>query len=133
MPLVIGALKRLEMVRTMPELREKLWENVHALQNGLRENNFDIGQTTACVTPVWLHGTVGEAGALVQDMRETYDVFCSVVLYPMIPKGTIILRLIPTAAHSLEDVKYTIDAFSEVRKKLEDKVYLEKGVEITTD
>lgn len=133
MPFVIGALKRLEMVRTMPELREKLWENVHALQNGLRENNFDIGQTTACVTPVWLHGTVGEAGALVQDMRETYDVFCSVVLYPMIPKGTIILRLIPTAAHSLEDVKYTINAFSEVRKKLEDKVYLEKGAEITTD
>jgi glycine C-acetyltransferase len=133
MPLVIGALKRLEMVRTMPELREKLWENVNALQNGLRENNFDIGQTTACVTPVWLHGTVGEAGALVQDMRETYDVFCSVVLYPMIPKGTIILRLIPTAAHSLDDVKYTINAFSEVRQKLEDKVYLEKGVEITTD
>lgn len=133
MPLVIGALKRLEMVRTMPELRKKLWENVHALQNGLRENNFDIGLTTACVTPVWLHGTVGEAGALVQDMRETYDVFCSVVLYPMIPKGTIILRLIPTAAHSLEDVKYTIKAFSEVRQKLEDKVYLEKGAEITAD
>lgn len=133
MPLVIGALKRLDLIRSKPELREKLWENVRALQQGLRENNFDIGLTTACVTPVWMHGTVGEAGALVQDMRETYNVFCSVVLYPMIPKGTIILRLIPTAAHSLEDVKYTINAFSEVRKKLEAGIYLEKGVEITTD
>lgn len=133
MPLVIGALKRLEMVKTMPELREKLWENVNALQSGLREHNFDIGETTACVTPVWLHGTVGEAGALVMDMRETYDVFCSVVLYPMIPKGTIILRMIPTAAHSLDDVAHTINAFSEVRKKLEAGIYLKKGVELTAD
>ncbi len=133
MPMVIGGLKRLEMLRSMPELRERLWRNVNALQNGLREAGFDIGDTTACVTPVYMKGTVGEAGALVRDIRENHGIFCSVVLYPIIPKGMILLRLIPTAAHSLEDIEETLAAFKAVRKKLEAGIYLEEGKAITTD
>lgn len=133
MPMVIGGLKRLEMLRTMPELREKLWRNVNALQNGLREAGFDIGDTSACVTPVYMKGTVGEAGALVRDIRENFGIFCSVVLYPIIPKGMILLRLIPTAAHSMEDIEITLEAFKAVRKKLEAGIYLEEGKAITMD
>lgn len=133
MPLVIGALKRLDMIRTMPELREKLWRNVNMLQNGLRERGFDIGNTSACVTPVYMHGSVGEAAELTKDMRENHNIFCSMVVYPVIPKGMILLRLIPTAAHSEEDIRLTLDAFEAVKAKLKDGTYqrlaMESGLE----
>ncbi len=127
MPLVVGNLKRLEMLRTMPELREKLWRNVHMLQNGLREAGFDLGTTSSCVTPVYMHGSVSEVANLVYDMRENYHVFCSPVMYPIIPKGILLLRLIPTAAHSEQDVQETIDAFKACRAKL-DKGEYERGM-----
>ena len=127
MPMVKGALKRLDMLRTMPELREKLWHNVKRLQSGLTEAGFDIGNTGACVTPVFMKGTIGEAGALVKDIRENYGIFCSVVLPPVIPKGQVILRLIPTAAHSDADIDETLEAFKAVRSKLEEGIYLEMG------
>lgn len=123
MAMVKGALKRLDMLRTMPELKEKLWENVNALQSGLKENGFNIGNTNTCVTPVFLEGDIPEAMALVQDLRENYGIFCSIVVYPVIPKGMILLRLIPTAAHTLDDVKETIAAFSAIRDKLEKGIY----------
>jgi glycine C-acetyltransferase len=118
MPMVVGAMKRLELIRTRPELREKLWTIVKALQSGLKENGFDIGNTASPVTPVFLKGGVGEATQLVQDMREHYGLFCSIVIYPVVPKGVIMLRLIPTAVHTLEDVKYTIDTFKIIKQKL---------------
>jgi len=123
MPMVIGALKRLDMLRTMPELKEKLWENVHALQNGLKDQGFNIGKTNTCVTPVFLEGDIPEAMAMVNDLRENYGIFCSIVVYPVIPKGLILLRLIPTSTHNLEDVKVTIEAFSAIRSKLEGGIY----------
>jgi glycine C-acetyltransferase len=123
MAMVKGALKRLDMLRTMPELKAKLWENVNALQNGLKENGFNIGKTNTCVTPVFLEGDIPEAMAMVNDLRENYAIFCSIVVYPVIPKGLIILRLIPTAAHTLEDVKETIESFSAIREKLEKGIY----------
>ena len=123
MQLVKGALKRLDLLRTRPELKAKLWENVNALQNGLKEHGFDIGTTQSCVTPVYLKGSIPEAMALVQDLRENYGIFCSIVVYPVIPKGLILLRLIPTATHSLEDVAITLKAFSGIREKLENGTY----------
>lgn len=123
MVLVQGALKRLEMLRTMPELKAKLWENVHALQDGLKERGFDIGTTQSCVTPVYLNGTVLEAMVLVKDLRENHGIFCSIVVYPVIPKGLILLRLIPTSSHTLDDVAKTLDAFSAIREKLTSGVY----------
>lgn len=123
MAMVKGALKRLDMIRTMPELQEKLWENVNALQNGLVEKGFNIGSTNTCVTPVFLEGEIPEAMALVNDLRENYKIFCSIVVYPVIPKGMILLRLIPTAAHTLENVHETIAAFSAIREKLQSGVY----------
>lgn len=123
MPMVIGALKRLELLRTRPELREKLWHVVDKLQSGLREQGFDLGVTNSCVTPVYFKGGVTEATNVVMDLRENFNVFCSVVAYPVIPKGQIMLRLIPTAMHTEEDVEYTIKAFSEVRRKLEEGKY----------
>jgi glycine C-acetyltransferase len=123
MPMVIGALKRFELLSTQPELRDKLWTIVHALQNGLRERGFNIGTTKSPVTPVILSGSVSEATNLVVDLRENYNLFCSVVIYPVIPKGTLILRLIPTATHSLEDVDYTLNVFSAIKDKLDNKVY----------
>ncbi|MCX2839783.1 aminotransferase class I/II-fold pyridoxal phosphate-dependent enzyme [Salinimicrobium sp. MT39] len=123
MQLVIGALKRLEMLKTMPELKEKLWENVNALQNGLKSRGFDIGTTQSCVTPVYLQGSIPEAMALVNDLRENHGIFCSIVVYPVIPKGLILLRLIPTAAHTLEDVEATLTAFSAIRERLENGTY----------
>mgnify|MGYP003313519348 FL=1 len=107
MQLVKGALKRLDLLRTNPKLKSKLWENVNALQNGLKKSGFDIGNTQSCVTPVYLKGSIPEAMALVQDLRENYGIFCSIVVYPVIPKGMILLRLIPTATHTLEDVDIT--------------------------
>ncbi len=123
MQLVVGALKRLDMLRTMPELKEKLWRNVHALQNGLRDKGFDLGTTQSCVTPVYLKGSIPEAMALVKDLRESHGVFCSIVVYPVIPKGLILLRLIPTASHTLEDVTETVTAFSAIRARLENGTY----------
>lgn len=119
MPMVFGALKRLDMLRTMPELREKLWEVVNALQSGLKEAGFDIGKTESPVTPVYMHGGIIEATNLILDLRENYGIFCSMVIYPVVPKGDILLRLIPTAMHNLDDVKRTIDAFTTCRTKLE--------------
>jgi len=123
MAMVKGALKRLDMIRTMPELKDKLWENVDALQSGLKDNGFDIGNTNTCVTPVFLKGDIPEAMAMVNDLRENYGIFCSIVVYPVIPKGLIILRLIPTATHTLDDVKVTIESFSAIRSKLEGGIY----------
>ena len=123
MQLVKGALKRLDMLRTMPELKEKLWENVNALQGGLKERGFDIGTTQSCVTPVYLKGSIPEAMALVKDLRENHGVFCSIVVYPVIPKGLILLRLIPTTTHTMTDITETLDAFSAIRERLENGTY----------
>ena len=123
MQLVKGALKRLDMLRTRPEFKIKLWENVNALQNGLKESGFDIGTTQSCVTPVYLKGSIPEAMALVKDLRENFGIFCSIVVYPVIPKGLILLRLIPTATHTMEDIKITLKAFSGIREKLENGTY----------
>lgn len=133
MAMVKGALKRLDMIRTMPELREKLWENVNALQNGLVEKGFNIGQTNTCVTPVFLEGDIPEAMAMVNDLRENYGIFCSIVVYPVIPKGMILLRLIPTAAHTLEDVEETIKAFSSIREKLKTGIYKRIAAALMSD
>lgn len=118
MPAVIGALKRLELIRTQPELRENLWKIVRALQSGLKETGFDIGSTNSPVTPVYMKGGVAEGTRLTFDLRENYQLFCSIVVYPVIPKGMLILRLIPTAVHTVADVEYTLSAFDEVSKKL---------------
>lgn len=123
MPMVIGLLKRLELLKNNPELREKLWLIATTLQKGLRERGFDLGVTDTVVTPVFLKGELLEATALTMDLRENYGIFCSIVVYPVIPKGMIELRLIPTAAHSLEDVQRTLDAFSEVSEKLKNGHY----------
>ena len=120
---VKGALKRLDMLRSRPELKAKLWENVNALQSGLKERGFDIGTTSSCVTPVYLNGSIPEAMALVKDLRENHGIFCSIVVYPVIPKGLILLRMIPTATHTLEDVAITLDAFSAIRERLENGTY----------
>lgn len=123
MQLVVGALKRLDMLRTMPELKNKLWENVNALQTGLKNRGFDIGTTTSCVTPVFLNGSIPEAMALVRDLRENYGIFCSIVVYPVIPKGLILLRMIPTTSHTLEDVNETLNAFDAIRERLTNGTY----------
>ena len=123
MPMVIGGLKRLELIRTMPELKAKLWTVVENLQNGLREAGFDLGRTNSAVTPVFMKGGINEATNMVYDLRENYGIFCSMVVYPVIPKGEIILRLMPTAMHTSEDVKVTLDAFKKVREKLENGKY----------
>uniref|UniRef100_UPI0030D7CC80 aminotransferase class I/II-fold pyridoxal phosphate-dependent enzyme n=1 Tax=uncultured Roseivirga sp. TaxID=543088 RepID=UPI0030D7CC80 len=118
MPFVIGGLKRLEIIKNEPQHKEKLWKIVNALQGGLQEKGFSIGTTKSCVTPVVLNGTVGEAASLSKDLRENFNIFCSVVIYPVVPKGMIILRLIPTASHSMEDVNETIAAFEAIKGKL---------------
>ncbi len=123
MPLVIGGLKRLEMIRNKPELREKLRTIASALQEGLKKRGFNIGNTESPVTPVVLSGDTPEGTNLTHDLRENFNIFCSVVAYPVIPKGMIILRLIPTAVHTLEDVEYTLDAFSQVKSKLDKGAY----------
>ena len=118
MPFVVGGLKRLELIRKHPELKDKLWENVNYLQNGLRNRGFSCGDSNTCVTPVYMNGEVEEAMAMVKDLRENHSVFCSIVVYPVIPKGMIILRLIPTAVHTREDIDQTLDAFEKVSHKL---------------
>ena len=119
MPMVMGALKRLDLIRNHPEFQQKLWTITRALQNGFRERGFNIGATNSPVTPVFLNGSIPEACNLVVDLRENHNLFCSVVVYPVIPKGEMILRIIPTAVHTLEDVEYTLNCFSSIRGKLE--------------
>ncbi|MEM1320330.1 MAG: pyridoxal phosphate-dependent aminotransferase family protein [Bacteroidota bacterium] len=130
MPIVVGAIKRLQMLREQPEFKNKLWENVHALQNGLKDRGYDIGNTNSCVTPVYMHGSVEEAMNLVYDLRENHRIFCSIVVYPVIPKGMILLRLIPTASHTMQDIEDTLDAFDAVSGKLKEGAY--KNVEVST-
>ena len=123
MPVVAGAIKRLEMLRTEPEHKDKLWEIATALQDGLRKAGFDLGVTNSAVTPVFLKGSLGEATNITMDLRENYNIFCSIVVYPVVPKEVIMLRLIPTSLHTLEDVEYTIETFKKVKVKLEAKEY----------
>jgi glycine C-acetyltransferase len=122
-PMVIGGLKRLELLINNSELRDQLWNIVHHLQDGLIKQGFNLGNTNSPVTPVYLSGSVAEGSNVVMDLRENYNIFCSIVIYPVIPKGQLLIRLIPTAAHTIEDVEYTIKAFTEVRKKLDDGKY----------
>lgn len=126
MPIVIGAMKRLELLRTQPQLRENLWKIVKALQSGLRAQGFNLGRTESPVTPVFLSGEEHQAGQLIIDLRENYGIFCSVVVYPVVPKGIIMLRIIPTAVHTIDDVNRTIIAFGEVAKKLNEGLYNQK-------
>lgn len=129
----VGALKRLQMLRTMPELKEKLWRNVNALQNGLKQRGFNIGDTNTCVTPVYLNGSIPEAMMMVNDLRENYGIFLSIVVYPVIPKDIILLRMIPTASHTLEDINQTLEAFEAIREKLTNGTYLRIASEKTVD
>jgi glycine C-acetyltransferase len=128
MPLVVGNLKRLELLKTRPELKARLWENATKLQNGLRERGFDIGNTDSVVTPVYMKGGVEEATAMVMDIRENFHIFCSIVVYPVIPKGHIIYRLIPTSVHTDEDIQKTLEAFSETKKKLDAGAYKAEAI-----
>ncbi len=130
MPIVMGNMKRLEMLRDEPEHREKLWTVVRALQSGLRERGFNLGATSSCVTPVFLSGGNNEAGNLIIDLRENFNIFCSAVIYPVVPKDVIMLRLIPTAAHTLEDVEETITAFSTVQEKLKSGYYAQNAIQV---
>jgi glycine C-acetyltransferase len=123
MPLVIGALKRLELLRNKPELREKLWQIVTAMQTGLIERGFNIGMTSSPVTPILFKGGVGEAANMAMDLRENYNIFCSVVIYPVVPKDVIMFRIIPTAAHSMEDVERTLNVFAALKEKLDNGYY----------
>ncbi len=128
LPLVIGALKRLELMRNHPEFKDKLWEITHALQNGLRTAGFEIGKTNSPVTPVFMNGSIPEATNLILDLRENFNIFCSMVVYPVVPKGIIILRIIPTAVHTMDDVNYTIDAFSKIVGKLKSGQYMSEKI-----
>ncbi len=128
MPMVIGALKRLELLKTKSELRENLWKIVKKLQNGLKEKGFNLGETESPVTPVILQGNVPEATNIVLDLRENYAIFCSIVVYPVVPKGTILIRIIPTAVHTEQDVDETIEAFAQVREKLKAGKYASEKI-----
>ncbi|PDH47381.1 MAG: 8-amino-7-oxononanoate synthase [Bacteroidetes bacterium MED-G13] len=130
MQLVEGVLKRLEIIKTRPEIKQKLWKNVENLQSGLKSRGFDIGTTQSCVTPVYLKGSVPEAMCLVKDLRENYKIFCSIVVYPVIPKGLILLRLIPTASHDINDINETLDAFSAIRDKLVSGEYKRESLKL---
>ncbi|WP_207430474.1 aminotransferase class I/II-fold pyridoxal phosphate-dependent enzyme [Sabulibacter ruber] len=130
MPLVVGALKRLELLRTKPELKDNLWKVVNALQSGLREKGFNIGTTQSPVTPVLLNGQIPDATALTLDLRENYSIFCSIVVYPVVPKDVIMLRLIPTAVHTMEDVAETIAAFEAISSKLDKGLYTKSSVAV---
>ncbi|CAN1489696.1 BioF 7-keto-8-aminopelargonate synthetase and related enzymes [Flavobacteriaceae bacterium] len=129
----IGSLKRLELLRNSSEIKDKLWVNVNALQNGLKEKGFNIGDTNTCITPVYLEGSVPEAMIMVNDLRENYGIFLSIVIYPVIPKGIILLRMIPTTSHTLSDVDETLTAFEAIREKLENGTYKEIADRTTVD
>ena len=128
MPVVESALLRLRMLKTMPELKDNLWNNVNNLQKGLKNAGFDIGSTNSCVTPVYMKGSVEEAMKLVHDLRENHRVFCSIVVYPVVPKGVILLRLIPTSVHTDKDIEETIEAFKAIQVKLENNAYKSETV-----
>jgi len=128
LPLVVGAIKRLELIRNHPEFKDKLWEITNALQSGLKAAGFEIGPTNSCVTPVYMNGSIPESTNLIYDLRENYNVFCSMVVYPVVPKGMIILRLIPTAVHTMEDVQYTIACFSKIVDKLKNGEYMSETI-----
>ena len=130
MQLVEGVLKRLDIIKNRPDIKQKLWENVKNLQSGLKSRGFDIGTTQSCVTPVYLKGSVLEAMCLVKDLRENYKIFCSIVVYPVIPKGLILLRLIPTASHDINDINETLDAFSAIRDKLVSGEYKKESLKL---
>jgi glycine C-acetyltransferase len=130
MPMVLGLKKRFELLKSKPELREKLWKIANQLQSGLKERGFNIGVTNTMVTPVFLQGDLYEATTLTKDLRENYGIFCSIVIYPVIPKGLILLRLIPTAAHSSEDVERTLAAYSEMGEKLKSGYYKENKMAV---
>lgn len=132
MPLVIGALKRLELLRTQPELKDNLWKIVKAMQNGLKERGFNIGLTSSPVTPVLFKGGVGEAANMAMDLRENFNIFCSVVIYPVVPKDVIMFRIIPTAVHTMEDVQRTLEAFSVLKDKLDSGFYLSEELVAVT-
>jgi glycine C-acetyltransferase len=119
----IGSLKRLELLRNSSEIKDKLWVNVNALQNGLKERGFNIGDTNTCITPVYLEGSIPEAMIMVNDLRENYGIFLSIVVYPVIPKGIILLRMIPTASHTIDDITDTLSAFEAIREKLVNGTY----------
>ena len=129
----VGSLKRLELLRNSPEIKDKLWVNVNALQNGLKEKGFNIGDTNTCITPVYLEGSIPEAMVMVNDLRENYGIFLSIVVYPVIPKGIILLRMIPTASHTLSDVEETLTAFEAIREKLENGTYKEIAEKTTVN
>ena len=123
MAMTIGAIKRLEIIQAHPEYRERLWRVVYALQNGLREEGLDLGNTESPVTPVFMKCPLSQVTQMLYDLRENYNIFCSVVIYPVVPKDVVMLRLIPTAEHTLNDVAYTVKAFSELKRKIDNDVY----------
>jgi len=128
MPLVIGNQKRLDLLKSQPELKDKLWKIVNAMQSGLKEKGFNIGNTQSPVTPVLLNGVWQEAANMITDLRNNYSIFCSMIVYPVVPKGVIMLRIIPTASHSMEDVTRTITVFEEIKKKLDSGIYQQQEV-----
>ena len=123
MAMTMGAIKRLELIKSNPAYREKLWTIVDALQSGLRKEGLDLGKTESPVTPVFFKCPLEQVTQFVYDLRENYGIFCSVVIYPVVPRGVVMLRLIPTASHSLEDVKYSVDAFKNIKRKLDNNEY----------
>jgi len=123
MAMTIGAIRRLEFIQEHPELKEKLWTIVRALQKGLKEAGLDLGKTESPVTPVFMKSGVPQTTQMIFDLRENYGIFCSVVIYPVVPKDVVMLRLIPTAEHTLEDVEYTIKAFKEIKGKVDRNEY----------
>jgi len=133
MVMTIGALKRLELLRNSSEIKDKLWENVNALQSGLTSRGFNIGDTNTCITPVYLEGSIPEAMIMVNDLRENYGIFLSIVVYPVIPKGIILLRMIPTASHTMKDIEDTLSAFEAIREKLVNGTYKKIAAETTVD
>jgi len=123
MAMTLGAIKRLEFIQAHPEQKEKLWTIVHALQKGLREAGLNLGKTESPVTPVYMKSGVPQATRMIYDLRENFGIFCSVVIYPVVPRDVVMLRLIPTASHTLEDVNYTIKAFKEIKAKVDNNEY----------
>ncbi len=129
MAMTLGAIKRLEFIKAHPEQKDKLWVIVRALQKGFREAGLDLGKTESPVTPVFIKSGVNQATQMIYDLRENFNLFCSVVVYPVVPKDVVMLRIIPTAAHSLEDVEYTVKTFSEIKRKVDNNVYPDKIAE----
>jgi glycine C-acetyltransferase len=123
MAMTLGAIKRLELIKSHPEFRENLWKITRALQDGLREAGLDLGKTQSPVTPVFFKCPLEQVTQLIYDLRENFGIFCSVVIYPVVPRDVVMLRIIPTAVHTLDDVKYTVDAFKEIKRKVDNDLY----------